>query len=115
MKVDINNAGTRYTLLESIEYREHFVTVPRGFITDFASIPKILWSIYPPTGYYAHAALLHDYIYSTGGRCVGLFPATRKEADEWFFMQMKTDGVGWRTRWTMYFAVRLFGRSSWKN
>ena len=40
------------------------VTVPVGFITDFASTPRIIWSIIPPTGRYTKAAALHDYLYS---------------------------------------------------
>jgi hypothetical protein len=26
----------------------HFILVPKGFITDFASTPKILWGLLPP-------------------------------------------------------------------
>ena len=42
------------------------ICVPVGFITDFASTPRFLWSIVPPTGRYSKAVLLHDYLYATG-------------------------------------------------
>lgn len=39
-----------------------FVDVPRGFLTDGASVPRILWSILPPWGDYGQAAVLHDWL-----------------------------------------------------
>jgi hypothetical protein len=43
------------------------VVVPEGFVTDFASIPRLFWSIAPPYGWYAEAAVVHDLLYSLGG------------------------------------------------
>src|SRR5262245_38142541 len=40
-------------------------TVPAGFVTDLASIPRIFWSALPRDGEYAYAAILHDYLYWT--------------------------------------------------
>lgn len=37
------------------------IIVPEWFITDFWSIPRILWSIFNPTEY--HSYILHDYLY----------------------------------------------------
>lgn len=104
MKVEIHNNGARYTLLEPVAFPIEGVTVPAGFVTDFASVPKILWSIFPPTGWYQRAALLHDYLY-----VCRVLPASRWEADCAFLRQMRLDGVGARTRWTLFLAVRLFG------
>ena len=42
------------------------VRVPVGFITDFASIPKILWPLMPPTGWYGKIAVIHDILYQRG-------------------------------------------------
>jgi hypothetical protein len=42
------------------------VHVPAGFITDFASIPRVLWSFIPPTGFYGKAAVIHDFLYING-------------------------------------------------
>lgn len=39
------------------------VTVPKGFVCDLASVPRLLWAKYPPTGRYAYAAVVHDYLY----------------------------------------------------
>src|SRR5262245_55189884 len=44
------------------------VTVPVGFVTDFASIPRIFWSALPPDGRYTYPAIVHDYLYWTQTR-----------------------------------------------
>ncbi|EAJ6150290.1 DUF1353 domain-containing protein [Campylobacter lari] len=37
--------------------------VPKGFISDGASVPRIFWSIYPPyKSEYFSAAIVHDYL-----------------------------------------------------
>jgi len=79
------------------------VTVPVGFRTDFASVPRLLWSIIPPIGTYSGAAVIHDYLYTQ-------HPAGRKWCDAVFDCLMKEDGVGWIERKIMWVAVRIFGR-----
>jgi hypothetical protein len=39
------------------------VSVPTGFVTDFASIPRWLWTTLPRDGNYVWAAVVHDYLY----------------------------------------------------
>lgn len=39
------------------------VTIPAGMPTDFSTVPKILWGLFPPFGDFLFAALLHDYLY----------------------------------------------------
>jgi hypothetical protein len=39
------------------------VRVPIGFVTDFASIPRIFWSLLRPDGTYSYAAIIHDFLY----------------------------------------------------
>ena len=80
------------------------VTVPAGTTTDFASIPRIFWPIFPPDGRrYMRAAIVHDYLYRTG-------KVPRALADQMFLMLMTQDGVPWWKRNLMYWAVRIFGR-----
>ena len=80
------------------------IEVPAGFVTDYASVPRFLWSIFPPHGAARLASVVHDYLYS-------LRECPRAIADAVFLVAMKTSGVvAWR-RWAMYLAVRLFGGS----
>lgn len=82
------------------------VEVPVRFLTDFASIPKAFWSILHPSGRYARAAVVHDYLYAT-------HKYTRKRSDQIFKEGMKVLGVNWFVRGIMYNAVRWFGAKSW--
>jgi hypothetical protein len=80
-------------------------TVPAGYITDFASVPR-LPLMYWLTGDTAHmSAVLHDYL------CTDFVPELMswREAADLFREAMQAEGTpGWR-RWGMYWAVRLFG------
>lgn len=84
------------------------IAVPAGFVTDFASVPRVLWNLLPPTGGYGEAAVLHDYLYRTRGK------ATRIQADAVLLEAMKLAGVDWLTRWVVYLGVRVGGRRSYK-
>jgi len=83
-------------------------TIPAGFVTDFASVPRCLWLILPPMGKYGKAALLHDWFYNVK-------TTTRREADRIFFQAMLLMGVAKWKAWVMYVAVRLFGWTRWKD
>lgn len=82
--------------------------VPAGFITDFASIPRVFWRILPPTGKYNKAAVVHDYLYSTQ-------MVTQKLADLIFYEAMGVLDVPKWKRATMYRALRMFGWVAWNN
>lgn len=83
------------------------VEVPAGFITDFASVPRGMWNLYPKVGLYAPAAVVHDFMYR-----YGIY--TRKIADDMFLHGMEDLKVSWLVRHTMHKAVRLFGRGNYK-
>jgi hypothetical protein len=109
---DLRMAG-RYSfeLLAPFEFHvgdypsDEVIRVPAGFVTDLASVPRVLWSILPPHGRYAKAAIVHDYLYA---QAIG----TKAEADSIFNEAMAVLGVPkWRRR-AMYAAVRLFGRGA---
>jgi hypothetical protein len=88
-------------------YQRKAITVPRGFVTDFASVPRLFWSILPPIGRYGYAALFHDYVY---WQQIG----TRSEADVVFRDTMDELGVPTWKRAILFWAVRLFGFAAWR-
>ena len=89
------------------------IHVPAGFQTDFATIPRPLWSLLPPTGKYGKAAVIHDYLYTTGGHVpVDKATYTKAQADEIFKNAMKVLGVPSPLRQTMWLAVHLFGKGN---
>ncbi len=89
------------------------VCVPAGFVTDFASIPRAMWPVLPPTGKYGKAAVLHDFMYQEGVWCDGT-PCTRGDADGVLKEAMADLGVRWTQRWTIYAGVRSGGWVSWR-
>ena len=84
-----------------------FIDVPKGFETDFASVPRGLWNLFPPDGEYTQAAVLHDYLYNIKSR-------KRKECDKIFDEGMKVLNVPYWKRALIYRAVRMFGGFAWK-
>ncbi|MFW9821364.1 MAG: DUF1353 domain-containing protein [Candidatus Thorarchaeota archaeon] len=95
----------RWELQEEITYitdNKEYINIPTGFITDFASVPRLFWNIIPPWGKYGKAAIVHDYIYKKL-----LF--TRAYCDKLFLLIMKELKVPLWKRLTMYRAVRLGG------
>jgi len=90
------------------------VTVEAGFDTDFASVPRGLWNLYPPDGPWSPAAFIHDFLYWTQATAeMGGKPLTRAQADAVFLEAMTALGIGWVTRHVLYRAVRLGGGVAW--
>jgi hypothetical protein len=79
------------------------LVVPAGFISNLASVPRPLWSIVPPFGAYNRAAIIHDYLYVSGGEC------SRFLADAIFREAMHQLGIPLWRRVVMFYAVRWFG------
>ena len=78
------------------------IKVPKGFITDFASVPRIFWNILPPWGEYGKASVLHDYLYKNN-------TFSRVICDAIFLEAMGVLKVSTWKKWVLYIGVRLFG------
>jgi hypothetical protein len=83
------------------------VKLPVGFVTDFASIPRVLWSTLPRDGDYVWAAVIHDYLYWNQ-------ETTRDVADDVFNAAMVDFKIPTMTRVAIYRAVQLGGEPSWR-
>lgn len=83
-------------------------TVPRGFITDLASIPRPLRWLFDVNGLSREPAVLHDFLY-----CIQY--TTREEADALFLEALESVGVGWATRYSMWLGVRAAGWLYWSD
>ncbi len=79
------------------------IWVPAGYLTDFASIPRVGRWLIPPFGRHAIAAVVHDWLYSIGE------PGRRGEADDIFRDALQELGVGVARRNVMHGAVTAFG------
>lgn len=108
-----NDEMTNFILREPFVYyvgklnSDDKIEVPAGFPTDFASVPKKLHWLLPPTGRYGKAAVLHDYLYEYG---IG----TKEKADYVFYEAMGVLKVPNFIRNIMYYAVKKFGVGNFK-
>ncbi|WP_171062924.1 DUF1353 domain-containing protein [Larkinella sp. C7] len=107
----------RWMVMEPIRYQTAIgeVTIPRGYVTDFASVPVWLWGLFPPIGRHNRASLLHDFWYDNrlGENDFGMENA-RLLADRefWFRLNEAEPNRKFRNR-LMYLACRWFGRQWW--
>lgn len=106
-----------------------FTVVPKGFITDGASIPKAFWSIIggPLSRPYLYAAIVHDFCYEVHGNIKSLDYLWQSHARELIENEaktkksrilidlhfregiMKTPEYTWKV-YVMYKAVRILGK-----
>lgn len=115
-------SGKEFELLDPFDYFIHpiHIQVPTGFVTDFASIPRFLWRIFPPWDKHISAAVVHDWLYRKGtliDRSSGIVvcrQATRQEADAIFRRHMDQLGVPLWKCWMIYQGVSKFGWMAWK-
>ena len=82
------------------------ITVPKGFETDFASIPSPLTLFLPKWSVYGPAAVVHDWLY-------WIQTEPRLEADNVLLEAMKTLKVSPAKQSILYFGVRIFGWWAW--
>jgi len=82
------------------------ITVPRGFVTDLATIPPYFWWAIKPTGRHGHAAILHDWLYWEQG-------CSRAVSDRVFEVSMAELNVDPSVRKAMWAAVRVGGGRYW--
>lgn len=102
--------GNFWILHEDLAYKtgsEEVITVPKGFITDFASVPIVCNWFIPKSGKYDPAAVIHDWLYFKKEK-------PRNVCDGIFCDAMKDLGVNYAQASVMYYALRSFGWIAWK-
>lgn len=78
------------------------VNVPAGFVTDFASVPRIPIAFWLTGDTAQKAAVVHDFLYQK-------HMVSKGRADRVFLEAMKVTRIpAWR-RWIMYAMVSAFG------
>jgi len=107
-----------WMISEDIEFKlsnGEKVLVPRGFETDLASVPRILWSITPPYGDFLLAIILHDWLYASDYKrsCLGERKARKFSDDEMLKWSNKMN-LNKFDNYLKYFGVRLFGGMVYK-
>lgn len=81
--------------------------VPEHFVTDYASIPRLLWTLVGDPDSCGPAAVLHDYLYRTG-------IVSRAEADRLFYEALGDLGMRASKRYVMWLALRAAGWTAYR-
>ena len=103
------------------EYLNKTIMIPKDYIFDGASIPKILNGISNPTGVLFYGALPHDFGYDFHGlflieeKCDIYFQRFSKKELDTIFKTMCTQESGMKSAsFTGTAALTLFGSFAWK-
>ena len=115
-----SNTKPKYQLLNELSIilsNGYEITIPKGFIWDLSSVPRILWWALPPDGDFAIAYTIHDFLYDNKNN----FNFTRKFCDNemllWARASSGTTHISWRNidNNTRYYGVRLLGGLVWND
>jgi len=100
MQFSVNTSGNRWAQFN----------IPEGFMTDFASIPRIFrWYLDPVGAPHQVAAVAHDYLYATSKEL------SKLGADMVLRDAALAAGTPKFKAAVLYYAVRIGGRSAWKS
>lgn len=108
--------ASRWRLIESLTYLTNAgpaITVPKGFVCDLASIPRVMRLVFTVNGNHREAAIIHDWLYYKKGHVV-FSHFTREQCDDVFYEAMISSGVNKITAWSMWAGVRLGGWVAWQ-
>lgn len=81
--------------------KTHNIIIPKGFKSNFWSIPRLLRIFFNPTKYISY--ILHDYLYSHP------MLYTRKEADLILLEALNVEWASTLEKVLIYFWVRIWG------
>lgn len=116
---NLQQGGRRAAVLDEDYYfcsrNGDIMRIPRGFKTDFASIPDIGRVLIDRFGWSIEPAVIHDWLYAIGeGTTAEERESHRGAADRIFLEALEDNGVGLATRSLMFAAVRLFGHAPYE-
>jgi hypothetical protein len=112
---EVDEFANQWKLLAPLRYQSDLlgrvVEVPAGFVSDFASVPRVLGVYDLEGGKCNSAAVVHDLLYTRGS--VGEMSIDRATADAVLREAILASGYGRITAALFYAAVRAFGESHW--
>lgn len=111
--VAMREGDRMYMLTEPFGFHSNIyggvITVPQGFYTDMASIPRVLQPVIAKDEP-IEPAVIHDWLYNW--QCD--LRVSRRDADLIFLEAMTIAGMGKIKRGLIFHAVRNFGMDSWR-
>ena len=94
-----------------VRFRGEWYSVPCGFVTDGASIPRWLWPVcgHPLQAPRVVAAIVHDFLYGGGDP-----EATRADADDLYRDMQIALGIPRRRAYVEWVVLRMCGWTHWR-
>ncbi len=102
--------GRRWRLLKDwkVVIEKNILIIPKGFVTDLASVPRIFWIIIPPSSTKCRkASIVHDWMYVHQYK-------TKSYADKVFLRELLSKDLFMLQAYIMYWAVKLFGKGNYQ-
>lgn len=104
-----HHKGKKFVIAE--DFKEtlsdgHVIIIPKGFVTDLSSVPRLLWWLISPFGDFIKASVLHDFLYH-------LKFDNRKYCDYQMLYMSNRDSKNKLDNYLRYYTVRLFGWLYW--
>jgi hypothetical protein len=91
--------------LHVILFSGQVITIPAGFSTDGASVPRAAQGVFSAMGDHLLADIIHDYLYTTQ-----LLPRAACDLEFWRWMDLlRPQAKSWLDNRLRYWAVRLAG------
>lgn len=89
------------------------IAVPSGLLTDFASVPRLVWSyLSPEDPCILFGSIVHDWLYQQGGK-LPLRTLSRAECDSVLREAMLICGARPTQAAVVYRSLCLFGGGHW--
>lgn len=102
------NEDRPWQLVEDLRYFSRIlgeiIVVEKDYCTDFASVPRVMWRVFPKDGPWSHAAIVHDFLCDRKFRDID-----SRKAAKIFHEAMGYLPVPQWKRHAMYWAVCLCG------
>jgi hypothetical protein len=99
MNIELTTHGDDFQLKEDVEIKGY--TIPKGFVTDFATIPRFALSLMgrPTRQQFRRASLLHDYLLKETD-------VSNEESSRLFYEVLLEDGTKPFKAYIMYLSVK---------
>jgi hypothetical protein len=121
---EVRDGRSLWAIQAPISYRTQagdLIRLPKGMVTDLASIPRELSPFLPPDGPWVQAACFHDMLYETKGTGVWYGhpsnsrekPYTREEADGILREAMTALNISEPQKTIIWLGVRVGGAGGW--
>lgn len=95
-----------WVLEEDFQYGEEIV--PKGYVSNGCSVPRLLWPWFPPKDAYFVAGMFHDYLYET--------QKYSRQFSDWIFLQLLNETAPKTPirNYIRFLVVRTLGWYNWR-